>query len=309
MAEPEAEYEIEAKLDLRHIVGLEFGTGDFTCYLPRKKTLVIRDYKHGKGVAVEVVGNKQGLTYTEGLARRYHNRGLEFVDIGIVQPRCPHPQGSVRTWVIDAIDMIDFRHEITNAAAGTIEAEKAWGAFHADDDRTAWFEEYLTPGDHCKFCKAAATCPALQKLSLQTAEMEFADEPPVVTDMEPEQIAAVMAKADIIEGWCKRVKQRGHDLALEGRNPPGWKLVHSTSHRKFKEEVSADYLADMTGLDVDALMTEPKLRSPAQVEGLLGKKRKAEISALVYKPKGKIILAPESDPRESVKPDAEEEFA
>jgi hypothetical protein len=190
------------------------------------------------------------------------------------------------------LDLVEFRFNLVAAALATTKPDAP-----------------LIPGDHCKFCKKAPTCPALTKFALQTAEMEFADEPPSVTDMEPQQIADVMAKADVVEGWVKRVKERGHALALEGRPPPGFKLVHSTSHRKFKEEVSAEFLHDMTGIATDELMTEPKLRSPAQVEKLLGAKRKKEIEGLVFKPKGKIILAPESDPREPVKPDAEEEFA
>lgn len=285
------ESEVECKLDLTHIPGMEFGTGDFLRYRPNTQELVICDLKYGKGVPVEVEHNEQLLTYAEGTAKRFHNRGLSRVTMIIVQPRCPHPKGPVRVWSIEALDLAEFRFDIIAAAKAT-----------EGDDAP------LKPGNWCKFCPAAPTCPALTAFSLKTAELEFADEPPAVADMEPERIAAVMTKADVIEGWIKRVKQRGHDLALEGRNPPGWKLVHSTSHRKFKDDVTPDYLAATLDLDVDALMTEPKMRSPAQVEGLLGKKRKGEISDLVFKPRGKIILAPESDPRESVKPSAEDEF-
>ena len=35
----------------------------------------------------------------------------------------------------------------------------------------------------------------------------------------------------------------------------------------------------------------------------------AELAEFVYKPPGKIILAPSDDPRDAVKPDAEDEFA
>jgi hypothetical protein len=289
---------------LRHIDGMEFGTGDFTAYLPGRKRLIVGDFKYGKGVAVEVKENEQLLTYAEGLAKRYHNRGLEHVQMVVVQPRCPAPRkldgvewlnedGTARSWTIDALDMIDFRYRIEDAAKATL-----------DDDAP------LKPGDWCRFCPAAPTCPALQSFSLETAEMEFADEPPAVVDMEPQQIADVMAKAEVIEGWVKRVKQRGHDLAMEGKfEGLGWKLVHSTSHRKFKDEVTADRLAIELDMLPDEFLTEPKLKSPAQVEKLLGKKRKDEIAELVYKPRGKIILAPEDDPRPAVKPDAEEEFA
>lgn len=292
MAQPEAEYEIEAKLDLRHIPGMEFGTGDFICYLPQKKTIVVRDFKYGKGVPVEILHNDQLLLYTEGVAKRYHNRGLETVDMGIVQPRCPHAHGSVRTWVFDAIDMIDFRGKAIDAAKATEDSDAP-----------------LHPGDHCKFCPAASKCPALIKFSLGVAEMEFADEPPAVVGMTPEEKGEILRKASIVKDFIKRVEESAHQDALDGNPPTGFKLVHSTSHRKFKDEVSADYLADMTGIAVDELMTEPKLRSPAQVEGLLGKKRKSEIAELIYKPRGKIILAPVEDPREPIKPDAEGEFA
>ncbi len=299
------ESEVECKLDLTHIPGMEFGTGDFLRYRPKTQELVICDLKYGKGVPVEVEHNEQLLTYAEGTAKRFHNRGLSRVTMIIVQPRCPHPKGPVRVWSIEALDLAEFRFDIIAAAQ---RVANAGSNLDKGQDRAVWSSENLKPGDWCKFCPAAATCPALTKFALETAEMEFAEEPPAVADMEPEQIASVMAKADVVEGWIKRVKQRGHDLALEGRNPPGWKLVHSTSHRKFKDDVTPDYLAATLDLDADALMTEPKMRSPAQVEGLLGKKRKGEIADLVFKPRGKVILAPESDPRESVKPSAEDEF-
>lgn len=299
------EYEIECKLDLRHIEGMEFGTGDFLRYRPSTKNLVICDLKYGKGVAVEVDDNEQLLTYAEGTAKRFHNRGLDSVTMVIVQPRCPHPKGPVRTWTIDALDLAEFRFDITAAAKKTALAESVHG--HVDD--ASWVAQYLSPGDHCKFCRAAATCPALTKHSLGVAELEFADEPPVVNDLEPEKIAEVLAKAGVLKDWIKRVEERGHQLALDGTPPPGFKLVHSTSHRKFKEDVTADYLAATLDIEPKKLMTEPKLISPAKVETLLGKKRKGEIADLVIKPRGKIILAPVDDPRESAKPDAEEEFA
>jgi hypothetical protein len=300
------ETEIECKLDLRHIDGMEFGTGDFLRYRPSTKELVICDLKYGKGVPVEVEENEQLLTYAEGTAKRFHNRGLSKVMMVIVQPRCPHPKGPVRVWTIDALDLAEFRFKITEAAALTKQAETDFEGDGLSTDE--WPNAYLKPGEHCKFCRAAATCPALTKFSLAEAELEFGDEPPKVAELEAETLAKVLSKAGVLKDWIKRVEERAHQMAIDGAPPPGFKLVHSTSHRKFKDEVSADYLADMLGLPMDKLETEPKLVSPAAVEKLLGSKRKGEIGGLVYKPKGKVILAPESDPRSAVKPDAEEEF-
>lgn len=287
------EWEIEARLDLRHIPEMEFGTGDFVAYHPGKKLLVVRDLKYGKGKVVEVVDNLQALIYAEGTAKRYHNRGLECIDIGIVQPRAPHKDGPVRNHVIDALDSVEFRFRLIDAA-----------------EATAAPDAPLIAGDHCMpFCLAAPTCEALRKYTLSAAEMEFADEPPAVTGMSPAEKAVILAKADVIEGWCKRVKESAHADALEGNGPPGFKLVESTSHRKFKDDVTANALAVQLGLDFHDLETEPKLVSPAAVEKIIGAKRKKEIADYVFKPRGKIILVPDSDPRSPVKASATEEFA
>lgn len=285
------EVEIECKLDLRHIPGMEFGTGDFLRYRPSTKELVICDLKYGKGVPVEVEENEQLLVYAEGTAKRFHNRGLSKVMMVIVQPRCPHPKGPVRVWTIDALDLAEFRFKLVAAAEATM----------APDAK-------LTPGDHCKFCRNSVACKALNKLVDDVAESEFSETPPAVSDMSPDKLAAVLTKAGIVKDWIKRVEEKAHADAIAGNPPTAFKLVHSTSHRKFKDEVSAGFLEDILGVPVDELMTEPKLRSPAAVEKIIGAKRKKEIADLVYKPRGKIILVPESDPRESVKPDANEEF-
>jgi len=310
---PGDDVEIECKLDLTHIEGMEFGTGDFLRYRSSEKHLVICDLKYGKGVPVEVKQNEQLLTYADGTAKRFHNRGLDKVTMVIVQPRCPppkedsdvvwlNPEGTARSWTIDALDLAEFRFDLTAAAAKTREAECWEGAadFH---------QRFTVAGDHCKFCRAAPTCPTIKKFALAEAELEFGDTPPSVSELEAEAIATVLGKAGVLKDWIKRIEERAHQMALEGTPPPGFKLVHSTSHRKFKDEVSADYLADMFDVDLGELLTEPKLRSPAQVEKLIGAKRKKEIEPLVYKPRGKVILAPVVDPREAVKPDAEDEFA
>lgn len=285
------EWEIEAKLDLTHIPGMEFGTGDFTAYNPKQKLLVVRDLKYGKGKVVEVTDNMQLLIYAEGTAKRFHNRGLEKIDIGIVQPRAPHARGPVRTHVIDALDLVEFRFKLIDFAKATAAPDAP-----------------LVAGDHCRFCPAAPGCETLRLFSLRAAEMEFADAPPPVSTMTAQQKGAVLAKAEVIEGWVKRVKESSHADALDGNGPAGFKLVESTSHRKFKDDTEPSEMAKWLSVPLDDLMTEPKLKSPAAVEKLIGAKRKAEIAGYVFKPRGKVILVPESDPRPPVKADAESEF-
>lgn len=295
------EFEYEAKLDLRHIDGMEFGTGDFTRYRPETKDLVVVDFKYGKGVPVEVSENEQLLLYALGVARRFHNRGLYKVTLYVVQPRCPHRDGPVRSWTIDALDLTEFRFK-------AMERASLVGLAVIEHGSQGWAEEWLHPGNWCKFCPASATCPALRQLSLKTAEMEFSDEPPAVTGMTPEAKGRVLAQAQVMKGWIQRVEESAHADALEGNGPPGWKLVESRANRKFKDDTNTLDMAYKLGVPEDDLYVS-KLLSPAQVEKLIGKKKAPLLVDYVYKPRGKVILVPESDPREPVKADAEKEFA
>jgi len=75
-------------------------------------------------------------------------------------------------------------------------------------------------------------------------------------------------------------------------------------------------LAEEGGLDSGSLYTEPKLKSPAQVEKLGADKDqrktvKALVGKLAYMPDGKLTVALDSDPRPAVDPHmlAAEEFA
>lgn len=296
------EYEFEAKLDLRHIDGMEFGTGDFVRYRPSTKHVAVADLKYGRSVAVRVKENKQLLTYGEGTARRFHNRGLSEVQLVVVQPRRPPPKedsdvkwldahGHARSWTLDVLDMVEFRATIGAAAKATMAKDAP-----------------RIPGDHCRWCKAGPTCEALKNRSMAIAEMEFAEEPPKVASMDAERIADLMPKVELLEIFAKAVKQRGHEIAAAD-GLPGFKLVHSTSHRKWKDEAGAvKYLQSVVELEDDDIYTDPKVRSPAQIEKTLGAKRKKEIEGLIHKPPGKVILVPNTDPREPARPDASSEF-
>lgn len=296
IVEPGDEVEYEAKLDLSHIPGMGWGTGDCVVYKPETRQLVVVDLKYGKGVAVRAKDNPQTRAYALGASQRFHNRGVERIDSVIVQPRCPMPgdaPAGVRREEIDIVDLVEFRRELESAARATQAADAP-----------------LNPGDWCRFCPAAASCPALRGRVLAVAEMEFAnDEPPAVADMSPEAMAGVLGQAGLIKDWLKRVEERAHDMARDGNPPTGFKLVASRATRKWRDEdATVKYLAAVVELDDDQIYAPQKVRSPAQIEKVLGAKRKGEIADLVVSRSSGSILVPEEDPRSPIKADAEQEF-
>jgi hypothetical protein len=293
---PELEYAFEQWVDLSNIAGMEGGTADFAAYDPVTKRLTVADLKYGKGTPVEVTENTQLLCYALGVVNRYHNRGIGAVELIVVQPRCPHPKGPVRRWETDAVTLLEFEGELEKAALAT-EAPDA----------------PLKAGDWCKFCKAEATCPAKRDRVLEIAQAEFGpydEQPtlPVVTQMNPEELARVLRLRHEIGSWLVRVDEFAHAEATHGRGPAGFKLVAKRATRKWRDEVTAaQALVDAKLTDI---WTEPKLLSPAKIEPKMPGKNKAEraktLEALTIKESSGSVLAPMEDPRPAIKAGVEE---
>lgn len=295
---PWMEWETEQWLSLEYlgIEGLDGGTGDFVAYDPKHQILDTVDFKYGRGIAVEPEKNPQGLQYTLGAVKRYHNRGLKKVRITIVQPRCPHPKGPIRTWEADVVDLLEFEQELIEAAKRTHEPDAA-----------------LIPGEWCKFCPAKATCPARKEQALAIAMAEFSPvgemELPIVHEMTPEALAKTLDQIGQLEDFCRSVKEYAHNEAIHGRCPPGFKLVAKRATRKWRDEAeAAAAIEDIYG--IQSIYTEPKLKSPAQIEPLMPgrnkKEREKALAPLVTKESSGTVLAPETDPRPAVRADANE---
>jgi hypothetical protein len=152
---PGAELRIEHKFHLASLHEDLWGTCDCVIVLPFER-LIVLDYKHGQGVAVDAEENSQGMMYARGAAE---GEDLEDIEIVIVQPRAPHPQGPVRSWNISRTDLFTWADEVLLPAA------------LATNDPNA----PLVAGSHCKFCPAGAVCPEKRREAFEAASMAFDD--------------------------------------------------------------------------------------------------------------------------------------
>jgi len=293
----------EVKFDLSGIYPGLYGSADTVLISSDLKKLVVIDYKHGKGVPVEVVDNKQLLFYGLGAVAFCHKKGLldeptlfgwhqslEEIELVIVQPRCRHKEGPVRSWSIMSPAFDDFATELYDAAVKT-EAKDA----------------PLLAGDHCKWCPAQAICPALGKEIDLAAANSFSiiksggtPQLPVPAELSVDQVTKICLKSDMIADWLKAVNVYAEDLALAGEVIPGFKLVKREGHRKWiDEEAVVDNLELFMNPDE---LYDKKLKSPAKIEKLLGKKNKGAIDGLHEKPNLGPALVPEHDKREAIVP-------
>lgn len=272
---------IEQRFDLSDTVhkGM-FGTADAVIYHAQTQELIVADYKHGKGYAVEADANPQLLYYAIGAASLIKSK-VKTVTVAIIQPRAFHKSGPIRHWACDVVDLAEYVG-VLRAAAQATESPNA----------------PLKPGDWCKFCRARGFCPELRGAAVDASGVEFTTVPDTLS---ADELAAILDKASLIEDWISAVRGEALRRAEMGAPPTGWKLVQKRATRKWAndEEETAERLRLAFSLPDEKLFTR-KLATPAQVEKLLPKKMKESLADLVVKESSGVTLARESDPREAV---------
>ena len=281
---------VEERLDLSHIAPDTSGTCDAAVYVPKTKSLHVFDLKYGKGVIVSPRDNPQALMYTSGMVKRLHNRGIEKVTMYIAQPRTPGDP--IKAWDIDPVWLLDWERECADAAKATNNPEAE-----------------LVPGTWCKFCPAAAKCPALHQAALDVAQIEFGAETPTMpdpTNYSPEELAGKLAQIPLLKDYMKAVEEFAHAEAMHGRPIPGFKLVAKRASRKWRDEDALLKTCELLGLEA---FDEPKLLSPAQLEKQIPRKDRKLLDPLVIKSSSGTILVDKNDPREAAAVDAVSEFA
>lgn len=288
---------VERKLDFSRYVPEGFGTGD--CIIIGGDTLHIIDYKHGKGVVVEVENNPQLMLYGLGAIEAYGMLyNIKHVALTIVQPRADG--GSVKEWTMDRDKLIDWGVFTVRPAA-----EKAFKG-----------EGEFCGGNWCRFCRAAKTCRA--RSGQYTALEDFGGpnsktvtgalpKPPLLSDAE---VGEVLTLGEGLAKWYEELKDYALSACLEGKTIPGWKAVEGTSKRSWADQDSAFATLKAAGIDEALLYERIPITAPA-LEKQMKKKLFDEIAApLVIKTTGKPALKPESDKRPAItlKPSVAEDF-
>lgn len=285
------------------------GTADMIVYDEHSFTLEVIDYKHGVGVPVEAEDNTQGLLYALGALKEFSGSFIDKVKVTIVQPRCHHPEGPIRSWEIDYDEVIEWNFKLYDAVL-------------AAKDPNA----LLNPGDWCKFCRAAHLCPKLRERALRSAQDDFGavevGNLPDPAKMTPAELAALLDDIPFVEAWVKAVKEFAHNEAVSGRIPPGRKLVATRATRQWvwpEDTVVRELVA--CGVEEDKLFTAPELLSVAQVEKAVGKAKFSKVlveinksltegdAPIIAKVSSGVTLVSENDPRPPVKANASDEFS
>lgn len=283
----------EVRVDYSDYAPDGFGTCD--CTMIGGDTLIITDYKHGKGVPVSAENNSQMKLYALGALKKYkaiYGDTIKRVVMVIEQLRLSDEPS---VWETTVSELVKWGESIKPVA------EKAYSG-------TGEF----VPGEHCRFCRGKAQCRA--RADVNTALEEFKNCVPeekaqpgdnVLTDSE---IGDLLIRGAELVKWYKDLEEYALSALLSGKEIQGWKVVAGRSNRTFTDQDAALAAVIAAGYD-EALVYERKAKTLTELEKLMGKAEFAEkIGQYVVKPVGKPTLAPMSDKRELYNP-ASADFA
>ena len=267
----------EVRVDIADYVPDAFGKCD--CIMFGGDTLIITDYKHGKGVPVSPEENPQLMLYALGALKLYKplfGGAIKKVAIVIDQPRL----NSYEMWTCATEELLAWGESIKPKAQA---AFMGFGEYHA--------------GDWCRFCRANGICKA-QAEQQTSAFDDFAGavgNPQAI--LTPEEISAVLERGKNLAEWFKTVQEKALEMMLNGDKIPGYKVVEGCSQRAWTDQDKALEKLQSSGIE-RAVIYDSVPKTLAQLEKLLGKAKFDElVSEFVFKPQGKPTLALADDPR------------
>ena len=275
------------------------GTCDAIILNPTTGVLEVIDLKHGKGI-VNVNENKQTRTYAlmallnapKELADK-----INYIKVTIVQPRAYHKEGRIRSEMFHLAELIEWTAELLKAMGRSKIALEAFDKINGSrvlfDE---WAERSLTTGN-CTFCPAEGMCPARRKKALSVApemartwfEDVTLETAPMLSNtvpaLSPEELSHILDGLEMLEDWVKAVRASAHAVAKQGVTIPGYQLVEKIGNRKWAADENKIISDLKTKINLsDDQIFQKKLSSPAQVEKIIGAKRKGEIENMWNNP-------------------------
>lgn len=282
---PHSEIMLEQRMDSG--VPQSWGTSDAVIFSPTHVEIV--DYKHGQGVRVAAGGNPQLRLYGCGALDTYGDilGTTEEVTVTVYQPRVHNYDSETLT----ATELRAWRSEVAIP-----------GALRTDDPEAPFGPSM----DACRWCPVKNICRA--RMEASTAE-DFGTAPETLSR---EEIGEVLHRVEMIQDWCKDVKQYALDqIYVEGQDIPGWKVVRAAGRRSITDHAAAVQTLIDAGHPAEKVANF-KTKPLGVLEKLVGKKELPTVlGGLLTKSDGKESLVPESDKRDGItrQGDAAADFA
>jgi len=332
---------IEEKLDYSHIAPGGFGTGDLVLAGKDengKGLIHVIDFKGGRGVRVDNSRehpNSQMMLYAVAALKAYSWLvDVEIVRMTIIQPRldnyptCELTVDELNAWAesIKPIARMAFEGKGEQNPGDWCMFCKAKAVCRACADEALALarEEFTDLDDETEAIDSGhdGAVSGSKEGEPEAGEQEAA-EPSDLTepyDIDRQtvafkspnlipiaELAGMLPTLSRIASWIEAVFAFVSEEAItHGTVIPGYKVVEGRARRVFSDAEAAAKAATDAGV---TNLYKTELKSLAEIEKLMGKKRFAEVLGdYVIKPPGKLSLVEESDPRPAVNTGSTDEF-
>lgn len=309
----------ETEVDYSHALampaGQAWGTADVIAI--KERLLQVHDFKNGHR-PVEAENNEQLVLYAAGALAQVEDvidAPIEDVEMYIHQPAV---SDTPSVWKVPIDKLRRVLDRLRSAANSAVFAKQEYGRL----DRAKWEELALRPGEkQCQWCPARGTCPAARR-AVESSLVETTAATPeeflepdagalsvedwVKAHNDPAWLAAVLARADFIEGVLSAVRAEADRMLQAGVDVPGFKLVQGKrGARAWADKDAAEkYLRETVRLPIEDAYNL-KLISPTQAEKLakaekIGPRQWKKMQENIVQPDGKLHVAPVGDPRPQI---------
>lgn len=231
----------------RHFPGVSDGTPDAWSFNGYR--LDVGDFKYGFR-AVDVWRNAQLIVYAWTLVCELTAGGdaPQEVVLHICQPRCPHRDGTTRSWTVSIPILAELAAKLAAAA------------------RECYAPAPMcTAGPQCRDCGAAFGCATLQAAAASAMEIAYDATPLVLT--EPQlgyELAKLMAAQQHIENRITGLSTQAESLLRHGKRVPGFEMGRAATRWRWREGIEPVLLRLGQLFNVD-VMQPAKVKSVAKL--------------------------------------------
>ena len=254
-----------------------FGTLD--CGIIADDVLTIVDLKTGRLKQEAYDKEKGGLNTQLGIYGLYTYKAykefypIKNVEFVIHQERIGH----ICEYSMTVEELLDWEQTVLIPAS--IEAQK-----ENAQARVGWW---------CKYCPGRNVCKS--RVEEEMAIAEVIKKPELMTDRE---IQEILPRLDDFITFATDLKEYCLKKALNGKKWNGFKLVEANTRRKIENVEAVAEILMRNGIDP----YKKELLAISELQKIIGKKMFDHlVGEYVIKPKGKAVLAPETDVREEIK--------
>jgi hypothetical protein len=268
----EMSYEVETRVGFGDLLPGVFGSTDFVGRIGDKA--VVLDWKFGDGVMVSAEENEQLMFYAAAAMRttalQWAFEGATEIECVIVQPPM------IRRWTTTPERIAQFEQTLVQAVK-----------------ESQYPDAVLHSGDHCRWCAAKPVCPQMTGAVDRALQVQL-------KEIDAVTLGQYLTKADVLEGWITDLRALAFQLLEKNIPVHGYKIVQKQSRRQWTDENKAIAALHDMGVPRGELFSPEEIRSPAQIEKVLKKRKLALPDELVKSVSSGTTLASEDDSRPAV---------